>query len=528
MRKLLFVMVFPLHLLAQDYYSFNHSMLDENSKSMYSLTTDTHTAFKPLLFSSTDVESRAIPFQSKYELVNRFFNGHFVSVDREDFKLKLNPLFNFQMGKDDLGNTYTNTRAIELKLQIGDKVSAYSSFYESQAILPKYIEDYLWSVEEGAIDFVLPGQGVARVSAYDRSKRDIDYALANGHVSYQASKHFNFQFGHGKHFIGDGYRSMLLSDNSFNYPYLKITTDVWKLQYVNLFSSYQDLRDEFEMAGVHRKKFSTIHYLSYNLNKRLNIGLFEAIVWEQDTFGRGFDVNYLNPIIFYRPVEFSLGSRGGNAMMGLSMKYKISSLAHVYGQFIIDEFKIDEIRAGNGWWANKYAGQLGFKIYDLFGINNLFLQSEFNASRPYMYSHNRPLQSFTHYGQPLAHPMGASFYESISIARYRYKRAYVELKFLMASKGASVPGSDTNYGFNPSQSYSDNRIEYGNTTAQGNTTDLQMTDLKIGLLLNPQTNMKLELGATNRNVTSLYNVPTHDTHLYLSFKTDLRNFYYDF
>ena len=192
MRKLLFVMVFRLHLIAQDYYSFNHSMLDENSKLMHSLTTDMHTTFKPLLFSSTDVESRAIPFQSKYELVNRFFNGHFVSVDREDFKLKLNPLFNFQMGKDDLGNTYTNTRAIELKLQIGDKVSAYSSFYESQAILPKYIEDYLWSAEEGAIDFVLPGQGVARVSAYDRSKRDIDYALANGHVSYQANKHFNF------------------------------------------------------------------------------------------------------------------------------------------------------------------------------------------------------------------------------------------------------------------------------------------------------------------------------------------------
>ena len=177
------------------------------------------------------------------------------------------------MGKDDLGNTYTNTRAIELKFQIGDKVSAYSSFYESQAILPKYIEDYLWSAEEGAIDFVLPGQGVARVSAYDRSKRDIDYALANGHVSYQANKHFNFQFGHGKHFIGDGYRSMLLSDNSFNYPYLKITTDVWKLQYVNLFS----LTKIYEMSlkwPVFIEKFSTIHYLSYNLNKRLNIGLF--------------------------------------------------------------------------------------------------------------------------------------------------------------------------------------------------------------------------------------------------------------
>ena len=103
-------MVFPLHLLAQDYYSFNHSMLDENSKSMHSLTTDTHTAFKPLLFSSNDVESRAMPFQSKYELVNRFFNGHFVSVDHEDFKLKLNPLFNFQMQQMNHLLTSTQTK----------------------------------------------------------------------------------------------------------------------------------------------------------------------------------------------------------------------------------------------------------------------------------------------------------------------------------------------------------------------------------------------------------------------------------
>ena len=79
-----------------------------------------------------------------------------------------------------------------------------------------YIEDYIWSKDEnGEIDFILPGQGVSRVSSWNRTTRDLDYAMANGHVSFQTSKHFNFQFGHGKHFIGDGYRSMLLSDNCF-------------------------------------------------------------------------------------------------------------------------------------------------------------------------------------------------------------------------------------------------------------------------------------------------------------------------
>ena len=95
-----------------------------------------------------------------------------------------------------------------------------------------------------------------------------------------------------------------------------------------MFSSYQDLRSEYKLAGIYRKKFSTIHHLSYNINEKLNIGFFEAIIWEQDTFGRGFDVNYLNPIIFYRPVEFALGSEGGNALMGVSFKYNATGQQH--------------------------------------------------------------------------------------------------------------------------------------------------------------------------------------------------------
>ena len=98
--------------------------------------------------------------------------------------------------------------------------------------------------------------------------------------------------------------------------------------------------------------------------------------------------------------------------MGVTAKYKLTDKSHTYGQFIIDEFKISEIRAGKGWWANKYAGQIGFKVHDILGVDNLCFQTEFNASRPYMYSHHKPLQSYTHYGQPLAHPLGSSFYEN--------------------------------------------------------------------------------------------------------------------
>ncbi|MBK9515381.1 MAG: hypothetical protein IPO05_17595 [Flavobacteriales bacterium] len=43
----------------------------------------------------------------------------------------------------------------------------------------------------------------------------------------------NIQFGHGKHFVGHGYRSMLLSDHAPNAPYLKFSalTPNKRLQY---------------------------------------------------------------------------------------------------------------------------------------------------------------------------------------------------------------------------------------------------------------------------------------------------------
>ena len=81
----------------------------------------------------------------------------------------------------------------------------------------------------------------------------MDFYYATGYINYDINRFFDLQLGHGKHFIGDGYRSMLLSDNSFNYPYLKITTDIWKFKYINLFSYFQDIKyADFEVKDISR------------------------------------------------------------------------------------------------------------------------------------------------------------------------------------------------------------------------------------------------------------------------------------
>ena len=49
----------------------------------------------------------------------------------------------------------------------------------------------------------------------------IDLYYSSGYINYNINSFFDIQLGHGKNFIGDGYRTMFISDNSFNYPYFE-------------------------------------------------------------------------------------------------------------------------------------------------------------------------------------------------------------------------------------------------------------------------------------------------------------------
>ena len=132
MKKLFLILFLPFNLIAQDYYSFNHAFYDSFSKELHSYENTSHTAFKP--FISLKNNAKLTMINTRVGVLNRFFNDNFINIKTEDFKLSINPLFDLQLGTDEIGNTYINTRAFEVKGQIGDDVSFYSSFYENQAI----------------------------------------------------------------------------------------------------------------------------------------------------------------------------------------------------------------------------------------------------------------------------------------------------------------------------------------------------------------------------------------------------------
>ena len=207
---------------------------------------------------------------------------------------------------------------------------------------------------------------------------------------------------------------MLLSDATNSNLFFKLNTRIWKFNYQNLF---MELHSASIPGGdqLLPKKYAAMHHLDVAVNKWLNIGLFEGVI-----FGRKdrFDFGYLNPIIFYRSIEQQNGSFD-NSVLGIDAKANIDRKIQVYGQLSLDEFLLSEIKKNRGWWANKFGIQIGAKYIDAFGISNLDLQLEHNRVRPFTYSHRDSVANYTHYNQPLAHPLGANFSEFIGIARYQ-------------------------------------------------------------------------------------------------------------
>ena len=502
---------------------------------------NTHSAQKPYLYSDVTpyyhMQQRdTLLYKNKSSWLGRkWWNEHMVAFRGENYWFTIDPGVDLQLGKDfdneEHDYTYNNTRLVTVQGGLGKRLNFHAVVYESQGRFAEYYNQYAESIApDGGNPAIIPGFGIAK----EFKETAYDYPLATGYLSYSTGDgFFNFQAGHGKNFLGDGYRSLFLSDIASPAPFFKINTTFWKLKYTNLWMSLRDVRSEVTQEGTFATKYMAIHYLSYNITRRLNIGLFESVLWHNSN-DRGFDVNYLNPIIFYRAIEFSTGSRAGNALLGLSAKYKVSDQVSLYGQWIIDEFSSGDIFGGEKSWKNKLGYQLGAKYFNAFGVENLFLRAEYNRVRPYTYSHNTGILNYGHNNQSMAHPWGANFNEIVLISSYEKGRWFGNLKLIYGERGEDyLDGTDDfNYGGNIYRSEIDRPYETGHTVAQGNTASVFFGEMQGGYLINPSTNLKVYASLIYRNINPQQDIGSvsknQTTWLNLGIRTDLFNWYFDY
>ncbi|MDB4303786.1 hypothetical protein N9934_03240, partial [Desulfosarcina sp.] len=518
---------------------FTHSYYSKFDQSMNLVGTNSHTASKPFIYEEVskyydfDAEKKSLLKEKESWAARKLWNEHLVQLQGKDYWFTIDPIFDMQVGKDfdaDFDSTFNNTRGILIQGGLGKKFNFYTSIFESQGRFAQYYNQYAESLKAfGPDPAIIPGRGIAK-----RFKKDAyDYPVAEAYLSYTPAKFINIQFGHGKNFIGDGYRSLFQGDVTSPHTFLKLNTKFWKIKYTNTWTWLKDVRPEVVEDDAFLTKYIANHYLSWNVSKRLNIGLFESVIWS-NTNGRGFDVNYLNPIILFRAIEFESGQGAGNAILGLSSKYKWNDNINIYGQFILDEFSLNDIKGGEKSWKNKYGYQLGIKYFNAFKVDNLMLQAEYNRVRPYTYSHNTIINNYGHNNQPMAHLWGANFSELILIGRYNYKRWFGDAKFIFGTRGLDFnDGTDNfSYGGDIYRDYNDRPSDTGIEVGQGIKTTTFNAELQSGYLINPSTNLKVFANISYRNFNpeaeTLTTFENSTVWFTVGFKTDLFNWYFDY
>lgn len=526
MKRLIVIIFFSysIHSTAQ-YLPLSNDIDWSYGKYFYNKNLSGHTSLKPYYIQPSDslFEDTIAGIRGKKSWLKRkLFQDHLFEFKADDYKVNLDVLPDMYVGYDQDNSKFVwnNTRIFHVDGQIARGLSFSSDFYETQTILPNYLDSLTQKTE------TMLGQG-----PYKQLKDvdgGFDYTYATAHIAYRVNQFLLFQLGNDKNFIGDGYRSFILSDVSIPYPFFKVSAHIGNVQYSAIYAQFLDPKaPKLSPELSYRKKYATFHYLDWNVTSRFSLGFFDAVVWQADDSAghRGFEWSYLNPIIFLRPVEYSFGS-SDNALLGLNTKFKIGHYSVLYGQLMLDEFKFSELKANKGWWANKFAIQAGLRSFDLFHLKNLNGLVEFNMAKPYMYSQRNSLKSYGNYNEPLAHPAGANFWEALAILNYRYKRLDITAKVNYTCFGIDSANNLNNVGQDIFKSYDTRDADYGNKIVQGRKATLLYTDLRLSYRLNPKNNLRIELGIVQRN-DSVENTTSNDTVFTFGIRSSFRNFYYD-
>ncbi len=486
-------------------------------------------SIRPYLFEELFLSDDSIKPEEKKELFDRIFFPVINKGRNVNFFSRIEPYYESILQRGDnkifTGHVATGISCVAVHRAILFQGSLRAGYMKPLSMTKHYVD----SVS------VLPSLGM--VSTHRRA--NYYYVLPHFRLNVKISPLMNAETGMATHFFGDGKRSLLLSDEHYPYPYLKFMVSLWKLRYVNLFAWHRDVQSVFAdrwSDGIN--KFTAIHYLSWNVSKRLNLSVFEAVVSPlYDTLMRRqfMEYNYLLPVVMYRPVEFALGS-SDNVLIGLNLSYKVMHDLFIYSQVAFDELFMDELQAdylniinpdtnrNHGAWVNKQAYQIGFKYFNILGIPYLDWLSEVNAIRPYMYSHRDIQQNYTHLNQSLAHPYGANLVELYARLRYSGDKWFCNLSMSYLRTG--LDSSGTNFGQDIFKPVFDAPIPglnnipvqyYNNTIGQGIPFNNLYVSVSVSRLLLPHNNIWCQLSYSFHR-KKIQNIPVRTSYFHFSIK----------
>jgi hypothetical protein len=445
---------------------------------------------------------------AEHWLMRKMFHEDLASVQVQDLQFRLNPLMDFTYGQEKGADDYLyrNTRGFMISGSSYGKISFSTAFYENQGRFPS------WVVERYTQRSVVPGQGAAKAFGTNAW----DFAWSEGHLMAEALPGLLLETGYGKTFFGDGYRSLLQSDYAFVHPWLGYRYYHGRFFIASQVHSYIDrVKPDGGLRGTPRKT-SSWHYLGYR-NPWMEISLLEANLYSNPDSSDRFhwQAEFFNPLPFIN----SFAGRGNN-LYGINLKIVPVPSLQFYGQLLLDELDSKKLLHSRTL-KNKTGFQAGIKYFDVFSVTNLYLQVEYNQVRPWAYAAGRVSQSWTHYNEPLQHPLGANFRELALMLDYRLGRFIINSAYTLAVQGSTGTGNGTGIELiTPSTPASTGLLEDYTFT-------IRNAELGLNWLLNPAWNLQLGI---NFHYREKKNEIFHQSAqvFSISLRTGLGNFYTDY
>ncbi len=365
-----------------------------------------------------------------YTLTEVLFKKHLFEIKGDNYSISISPIVDLRIGKD-LSDTndrrlFMNNRGVFVEGDIGSNFSFSTEFHENQARFTEYQSIFysqhgeLYPGTNGytQVNAVIPGESRTKPFKVD----GFDYAFAVGYLAYRPHKNILLSAGNTSHFIGEGQHSLLIGNTSGNAPFLKVDWQIgkrWKVSHQR--SRHLNLMRRVYTSSAeayYESKGYSMNYITFQPFEGVGISFFEGNHWN-----RGDSItSYFSPAISYLPVPFMSSILQPdrtelNSIRGLNLVINRFKDHLIYGQLVTDDLQFDDL-----------GGQIGYKGFDVFGVQQLMLQLEFNTIPSYFYENSENTRlNYSHYNMPLAHVLGNGFREIFTKLAYEKSRIYSEL-----------------------------------------------------------------------------------------------------
>lgn len=260
--------------------------------------------------------------------------------------------------------------------------------------------------------------------AYDASGGRPFFDDSRGYILYHNST-INALLGKEAFQLGYGRSGkLILSDNvrPFGSLWFKITGQWFTYSYLHGALSSQKQVEKFLVA----------QRLDFTPSSWLDVAISEMVIYTR----RGFDLNYLSPLQYYRSISHNLGNEDeDNSLIVLDTRVRPTDGMQLYGSWLIDDFSFGYLFKNYG--GNKFAFLAGCNI----AIPDWSIWTEYVAIYPWVYSHRSLLNDYTHNRRILGHSAGPnSDLWYVEVQRWWSYRLRTSLIVSQRRHGENPPG----------------------------------------------------------------------------------------